>query len=297
MPRRIALIANPYAGRKRTKIVLPQIEAALRQNEIAFDLFLTQHHNHAIDLAGQLDPDRYDAIVAVGGDGTNYQMLNGLLTCFPDAELPPLGIIPMGSGNSFALDLDIQTVEQGIAKILTGEPRPVDVCYFTQGVKRTYFVNLMGFGFVTDVAATANKFRFLGDLSYIIGVLRRTIGLSFQQLELELDGKIITGENCFVEFCNSRYTGGQMCIAPEAKIDDGLFDVVVLDTLTRRSLLRTFPKIFKGTHGENPAVHFYRGRHAVVRTTPAKLLLPDGEFLGITPTEVGILPKRVRYLG
>ena len=113
---------------------------------------------------------------------------------------------------------------------------------------------------------------------------------------MEVDGELITGNNCFVEFCNSRFTGGNMCIAPDAKIDDGLFDVVVLGNLSRRSLLKTFPKIFKGTHGENPAVRIYQGKHAIVRSTPEKLLLPDGEFLGTTPTEVGILPRRVRYL-
>lgn len=296
MHRHIALIANPYCGGKRAKTVLPEIKLALQRRDLSYDLFLTERHNHAIELASQLDLGKYDALIAVGGDGTNFQMLNGLLGVFPDAELPPLGIIPIGSGNSFALDLDIHNIDQGIVKVVSGETRPVDVCYFTQGDQRHYFVNLMGFGFVTDVAATAAKFKSLGDMSYIIGVLRRTAKLQFHQLEMELDGELITAENCFVEFCNSRFTGGNMCIAPEAKIDDGFFDVVVLGRLTRRSLLRTFPKIFKGTHGENPAVSFYQAKHAIVKSTPVKQLLPDGELFGTTPTEVGILPHRVRYL-
>jgi len=156
-------------------------------------------------------------------------------------------------------------------------------------------VNLMGFGFVTDVAGTAAGFNYLGDLSYVTGVLYRTMGLRFHKMTLEIDGEVITGENCLVEFCNSRYTGGDMMIAPEARIDDGFFDVVILSPLSRMSLLHTFPKIFKGTHGDNPAVRFIRGRSASVRTDPAKALLPDGEVFGTTPTEVTILPRHVRY--
>lgn len=295
MPRHIALIANPYSGGKRAKTDLPMIEAELNRHGLTYDLFLTERHNHAVDLACQLDLTKYDAIVAAGGDGTNYQMLNGLMNCFPDATLPPLGLIPMGSGNSFALDLDMTSIADGINKVIAGETRPVDVCYFTQNEKRHYFVNLMGFGFVTDVAVMADYFKYLGDFSYILGVIGCTAGLKFHHLEMELDGELITGENCFVEFCNSRYTGGKMLMAPAAKIDDGLFDVVILGTITRRGLLATFPKLFKGTHGEHPSARFYQARHAVVKCVPEKQLLPDGELLGTTPMEVGILPQRVRY--
>ena len=298
MPRHIALIANPYSGGKRAKTDLPRIESELIRHGLTYDLFLTERHNHAVDLACQLEISRYDAIVAAGGDGTNNQMLNGLLSCSPAATLPPLGLIPMGSGNSFALDLDMASIADGIEKVVAGNTRPMDVCYFTQNEKeRHYFVNLMGFGFVTDVAVMAEKFKYLGDFSYILGVLGCTLGLKFHHLEMELDGELITGENCFVEFCNSRFTGGKMLMAPNAKIDDGLFDVVVLGPLTRRSLLATFPKIFKGTHGENPAAHFYQASHAVVKCVPEKRLLPDGELVGVTPMEVGILPQHVRYFG
>jgi diacylglycerol kinase family enzyme len=86
-----------------------------------------------------------------------------------------------------------------------------------------------------------------------------------------------------------------MLMAPEAKIDDGLFDVVVLSPLSRTNLISTFPKLFKGTHGDNPAVTFYQGKTISIRTTPKKALLPDGEIFGATPTQITILPERVRY--
>ena len=291
----IALIANPSAGGQNGSRIIPRVEALLRRNGIDYQLFITQHHAHAMTLAEKLPPQRFDGIVSLGGDGTNFHVLNGLMKYHDPATLPPLGIIPVGSGNSFARDLGICTTADGIRALIRGKTRPVDVCSLTQDGQPWYFVNLAGFGFVADVARTAHQLKRFGDVSYVLGVFHRMLGLRSHRMELEIDGKRIDGENCFVEFCNSRYTGGRMLMAPNAKIDDGWFDVVVVGPMSRRSLMATFPKIFKGTHGQNPAVRFYRGKTASVTTDPPKILLPDGELFGSTPTQVAIHPRRVRY--
>ena len=155
----------------------------------------------------------------------------------------------------------------------------------------------MGFGFVTDVAKTAARFKWAAHFSYVIGVFYRLMGLAFHQMALEIDAEVISGQNCFVEICNSKYTAGTMLMAPEAKIDDGMFDAVVVSPLSRASLIATFPKIFQGNHGENPAVKFFKGKSAAVYTEPQKALLPDGEIFGTTPTEITIIPHLVKYFG
>ena len=292
---KIALVLNPRIGAKKSKKLLLLAENRFKEANIQFDLFVTQYHGHAAEIIKNMPLSEYDGIVSVGGDGTNYHVLNGLLKYHHDTELPPLGIIPAGRGNSFAKDLEIHTQEDGFAALCRGTTRAVDVCRFTQGNDMYYFVNLMGLGFVTDVAKTASRFAWAGDLSYVIGVLYRTMMLKFHSLEMELDGHIISGKNCFVEICNSRFTGGDMLMAPKAKIDDGLFDVVILSPIGRTNLISTFPKIFKGTHGDNPAVSFYQGKTASIITTPYKTLLPDGEIFGTSPTQITILPGRVRY--
>jgi len=231
----------------------------------------------------------------MGGDGTNNQVLNGLLRYHRERALPPLGIIPAGRGNSFCRDLGIFSIDDGISSLAGQNTKEVDVCSFIQTGDVYYFVNLMGFGFVTDVANTAASFRWAGDFSYIVGVFYRILGLKSHKIDLEIDGRKISEENCFVEFCNSRYTGGDMLMAPEAKIDDGYFDMVVVSPLSRMGLILALPKIFKGTHGENPAVRFIRGKSASVRTHPEKALLPDGELFGTTPTDIKLLPRFVRY--
>lgn len=292
---KIALIVNPRSGGKSSLRTIRQIQDRLEALGMGVELQMTRYHGHAEDIVRQMDLRRVDAVVAAGGDGTNYHVLNGVLRHHRDGSLPPLGIIPLGRGNSFARDLPIVSVEEGIAALARQATRPVDVCRFTVNGEIHYFVNLMGFGFVTDVAETAARFPCTGDFSYVIGVLHRVADLRFHRMVLEIDGRIIEGENCFVEICNSRYTGGDMLMAPEARIDDGWFDAVVAGPLSRKSLLTTFPKIFKGTHGENPAVRFIRGKKAKIRTLPEKRLLPDGEIFGATPTEISVLPGRVRY--
>ena len=292
---KIALIANPHSGGKKGYKLIPRVSETLSDHHIGFDLLPTQYRGHAVELARELTLENYAGVVSLGGDGTNFEVLNGLLKFHKNAHLPPLGIIPVGRGNSFARDLHVRTVEEAVAALIRQNPQPVDVCSFTQGQERFYFVNVTGFGFVTDVASTAQRCKFLGRFSYIIGVLYRTVGLTFHRMTLDIDGKIISAENCFVEICNSRYTGGTMLMAPDARIDDGYVDVIIAAPLSRRSLIGTFPKIFKGKHGDHPALSVYRARRVKIETTPPKILLPDGEILGTTPTEINIHPKLVRY--
>ncbi|MCP4677155.1 MAG: diacylglycerol kinase family lipid kinase [Deltaproteobacteria bacterium] len=292
---KIALIVNPCSSGKTGKKQLPVVERELKSREIEYDLFVTEHHLHAVSIAEELPIEDYDGIACMGGDGTNCQVLNGLLKSRDPEEIPPLGIIPTGRGNSFVKDLDIETVQDGIEALARRTPRKVDVCSFTQGEDHHYFINLMGFGFVTDVAETAGRFRHLGSFSYVVGVLLRTIRFGLHEMELQVDGETISARNCFVEFCNSRFTGGNMLMAPDAVIDDGYFDIVIVGAVSRFSLIATFPKLFKGTHGSNSAVTFIKGKKAVIQTTPQKTLLPDGEVFGTTPTEINIHPKLVRY--
>ena len=293
---KVALIVNPYAGGKKAEKLLPLIEKKFSFHHIDYHTYTSLYHGHIFKIISELKINEYDAIVSIGGDGTNYYVLNGLLANFELKKIPPLGIIPIGSGNSFARDLNIRHYEDGIRSIVENNPKWIDVCSFTQAGKKNYFVNLAGLGFVTDVAKTAQKFKCFGDFSYIIGVFYRTAKLNFHYMELEIDGKMISGENCFVEFCNSRFTGGNMLMAPDAEIDDGFMDIIVTGKLSRASLLTTLPKIFKGTHLKHPAVRHFRAQKAKIKTWPNKILLPDGELFGATPTIVNVHHKMLRYL-
>ena len=139
---KIALIANlrALAGNQNLAPVLE--EKASKQNRIRFDLLATQYHGQAIEIMKQLSIHEYDTIVSMGGDGTNYQVLNGMLKYQGEGELPAIGILPVGRGNSFARDLQILSLADGIAALGRRTTRNVDVCYFSQKDGPHYFVNL-----------------------------------------------------------------------------------------------------------------------------------------------------------
>ncbi|HCY85643.1 MAG TPA: hypothetical protein DHV36_10960 [Desulfobacteraceae bacterium] len=295
---RIAVIANPCSGGRRAVKLLPGVREKCDAAGITAEVFVSRHDTHIQDLAGRLDIDRYDAIAAMGGDGTNFHLINGLLSRHSPADLPPLAILPAGSGNSFARDLNIFDTDQAIAAIKRNRPRPVDMIACTGDSRTFYFINLMGVGFVTDVAVTAARFKYLHDLSYLIGVVRQTFFLDAAFMEVEVDGRMFSGSFTFVEFCNSRYTGGNMLMAPDAQIDDGLMDIVMAGPLTRAKLLSSLPRIYNGTHPDMDQVTCIRGKTARI-TTPGKtkMLLPDGEILGNTPGLLEVVPGALRYLG
>lgn len=293
---KIALIINPYSGGEKGIKLLPTIEKKLTDVGVEYCTYLSLYHEHTLKITSKLKINEYDAIIAVGGDGTNFHVLNGLLSCCKPEQIPPIAIIPIGSGNSFARDLNIYSLDDGIRSIIENNTKWIDVCSFSQGDNIFYFVNLAGLGFVTDVAKTAQKFKWLGDFSYLIGIFHRTVGLHFHEMELELNDQVISGENCFVVFCNSRFTGGNMLMAPEAKIDDGLMDIIIVEKLSRINLLSTLPKIYSGNHIKHPAVKYVKTNKAKIKTKPDKALLPDGEIFGMTPTIITVHHKMIRYL-
>jgi YegS/Rv2252/BmrU family lipid kinase len=289
------IVANPVSGGKKGKKHLPEIEKLLKKNNIKYDLKLTRYHGHGETIIKQTDLKKYYGIGLVGGDGTNFYVLNGLIKHHNNKKLPPIAIIPTGSGDSFALDLGITNYFNGIKAIKQNNIKPVDVLSFTSKNKIFYCVNMVGTGFVTEVAKIAEKLKFLRGLSYVIGVLYRMLFLRFHEIELKVNNDIIKGKKCFVEFCNSKYTGKKMLMAPQAKINDGYFDIVIASHFSRFTLLKAFPMIFKGTHLNLDQISVFKAKTAELITKKKESLLPDGEIFGQTPTKIAILPEKLNY--
>lgn len=287
------LILNPAAGKNKGQHAIKKALPLLQRRGIQCDLMISEYAGHAVQLAQQSDPAGYDGIIAVGGDGTLFELLNGLLKARPDFDLP-IGQIPVGTGNSFIKDLAIETIEDAVDKIAAGKTAPIDVGFFKHAEGEHYFINLLGTGFVANVAHRAGKYKKLGSLSYVIGVFEEVVQLKSVPVELSIDGQVYHRDYIFAEICNSTKTGGNMIMAPAAKINDGLLDVVLLNHISKLNLLRIFPQIFKGTHVNDDHVETFRGQQIkVVAETPQRLT-PDGEVFGSTPIEVSILPQRIR---
>jgi diacylglycerol kinase (ATP) len=291
---KIQLIFNPHSGRGKSLKMFPKILKRLRDAGYEVIPHRTMYRFHATEIVKNLNLYETDALVSLGGDGTAFEVLNGIMNN-PEKNVPPIALIPVGTGNSFVKDMNIFTVEEGIQALLQGKHRPADVVRFTTDHTPYYFVNNLGFGFVADVSLWSEPYKKMGQTAYAMGVLREMLRLKPIHVTMEIDGKKVEHDANFVYFCNSVWVAGNMKISPNSHFDDGLMEVMVLNAIDRPELLKTFPKVFNGSHIDHPSVKVYQAKHVKVSSEPQKFCNPDGEIFGVTPLEVKILPGMVRY--
>jgi YegS/Rv2252/BmrU family lipid kinase len=246
------------------------------------------------ELAAQASDRGHSPVVLVGGDGTLFEAVNGMARA---GRFLPVAQIPVGTGNSFIKDLGIHSVEDGLRALAGGHTRAVDLGRVRSAAGEYHFVNLVGAGFVANVAARAQAFKRFGDLAYKIGVLIELLLLRAVPCRLTADGQESVREALFIEVCNSRKTGGDMIMAPAAEVDDGQFDVVIARAMNRRTLLKLFPLIFTGEHVESPLVETFRCSRLSVSFDPPQRVTPDGEIIGRTPLDIEIVPRALEVFG
>ena len=290
---KVLLIYNPTAGHGRAKKILPNVESEFLKHNIEFELHLTDYPEHAVEIIKEADFTKFDGIIAAGGDGTLFEVINGYYQNLSQSKIP-LGVLPIGTGNAFARDLGLHVShwQKAIEIIGMKKTRKVDVGKFSSHGQTYYFLNILGLGFVADVTKTAHKLKFLGNLSYTLGVLYRMLMLKSHKLKIEIDGNKLKRDNVFVEISNTTYTAN-FFMAPNAKIDDGLLDVTLLAKISRIGLLKAFPKVFTGEHIHLPQVETFTAKNIKISTEPSKVLTPDGELIGITPVEVECLHQAI----
>lgn len=292
---KLLVVYNPYAGHKKAAKLLENVRCYFLEKSIEADIRLTEHKWHGIDIVAQSDLSLYDGIIAAGGDGTLFEVINGLFRN-KNEQKPALGVIPNGTGNAFARDLDLRTFEwqKAIDLIAKAKTRPVDVAHFVTEKTDYYYLNILGLGFVADVNAASRPLKMFGNFAYTLGVIQQLLFLKPYKLELELDGDKIERYNIFVEISNTRWTGSTFLMAPDAKIDDGFLDVILLNAVNRRRLLKLFPTIFNGTHINFSEVENIKARSIKIKTAEPKVLTPDGELMGSSPLTVNCLKHAIR---
>jgi YegS/Rv2252/BmrU family lipid kinase len=287
--RRLQLIVNPAAGRGRARTLLPAVEAALRG--AGHDLLVTPTRSleHADELvAGALADDRI--AVAMGGDGIVGRVAGAVA-----AGDGVLGVLPGGRGNDFcrAAGIPLKAVE-ACDVLTTGEERRIDLGY----VGDTAFVGIASIGFDSAVQERVITSRLpLGDLVYLFGSLVTVATWKPATFTFRIDGEPGLLSGWSVAVSNSGMYGGGMRLAPDASLDDGLLDVVLTSTTNRRTFLRALPKVFKGTHVDEPSVTVRTARSVeLVETDPAFRVFADGDPIASPPCTVSVRPAALRVL-
>jgi diacylglycerol kinase (ATP) len=286
---RFILVVNPQSGKKQSAEILQRIQPMFESQGHDVSVIETAYAGHAREIAAQLKLADYDGFLALGGDGTFHEVVNGIMGR-EDAIKLPIGLIPGGSGNSFLHDLDLVDPIDAAKAIIKGHTRPVDVVRTEMNDLVLHSMNLIGWGLVTDVGRRAEGMRWLGPSRYTIASIIEIFLKKSRRAKLVVDGETFLCGFTFIIACNSLHVGKGMKMAPNAKLDDGLIDIVVVDGgITRRRLLSVLPKLFDGTHIHEPEVTYYQASSFALFPETDEILNIDGEMVGTTPITVTVL--------
>lgn len=286
--RSFALLVNPHAGRGRAIALLPQVERSLEARGLQYRVVMTTSIEHGRDealaaaAAGQVP-------VVVSGDGLIGQVGGALAG--RDATL---GVIPGGRGNDFARVAGIPTnVDEAVATLEAGATREIDV----GEIGGAHFLCIASCGFDSDANRIANEAKFVrGNLVYAYAALRALAAWKPATFTLHLDGRRREVTGYSVAVANSKAYGGGMFIAPEADLEDGLLDVVTSGQVGKLRFLSSLPKVFKGTHVEEPQVTVERAAEVRVEANRPFVVYADGDPIAELPVTVRVLPKALRVI-
>ncbi len=284
---------------------IPEIQRLFREHELIFDLVRTERPWHAAELAQQAVKDGFDVVVAVGGDGTSNEVINGLMAAKESGlGQSAMGLICVGRGNDFAFGVGApHGLEEACLTLAQDHRQTIDVGRVTGGFypNGRYFGNGVGIGFDAVVGFEALKMKRLsGFVSYIIAALK-TIFLYFKapKVRIEYDNQQLELQALMVSTMNGRRMGGGFMMAPNALINDSLFDVCVASQVSKARIFALIPLFMKGTQASHPSIQSFQTRYLKVIALEGSLPAhADGETLCVEGKELTmeILPRQIDVL-
>jgi diacylglycerol kinase (ATP) len=296
------VIVNPAAGKNTTYRRWPGIRSLLKTSGLSFDYQFTEARGHGIELAKEAASNGYRYLVSVGGDGTVHEVANGILQT-ENSSNTDLGIVSTGTGSDLARSIGVsRDYRRACSNLINFKSATVDaglVEYRQNGLKKErYFVNSAGIGFdATVVEATERLPKYFGGtVPYIVGLLRSFLGYRNKPVILRLGNKAKKACVLSIVVANGRYFGGGMHIAPEARLDDGLLDIIVVGNIGKLELLKTFPRVYKGTHMTHPKISHMKAAQIAIESDQKFLLHADGELLGEGPVSFSLVPACLKLV-
>ncbi|MCB0326201.1 MAG: diacylglycerol kinase family lipid kinase [Bdellovibrionales bacterium] len=299
--RRFGIIYNQRAGGGRVRPIrkmrhydrfIRRLKKAKIEN-LVYQIKTTEYHQHAKDIGKHMYYDGIRDFIVIGGDGTLHEAINGIMEAMrkePGGKVK-IGIVPRGTGNSFLRDLDYNE-DRLLEAIAENRWRACDTIQLRLSWGYLYSINLVSLGFVADVAKLRNdSFSLLGNFGYTLAVLVKLFTLSPYRFQCVIDGRSFDQDLTFLSINNSRYTGGDMLMAPHARFDDGKFDLIEVEPISKWKLLRAFPKIFTGKHQFLPEVKMSQATCIDFPSPLETHLMIDGEVEDVTLEQIKILPE------
>jgi YegS/Rv2252/BmrU family lipid kinase len=256
----------------------------------------TVYPTHATELARQAAEEGYELVIAVGGDGTTHEVVNGLMQV-PVERRPRLGVVPVGSGNDFAHNVGVPSrPELAMRQVFTGQPKKIDLGLAVDGHgRREYWDNTFGVGFDGTVTIRSRKITLVhGFLMYFVAVVQ-TILLNHDapRLQITTESESWAEETLMIVLCNGPREGGGFFVAPDARNDDNQLDYVAIRRVSRAMMFRLIPEVMNGTHGRFPQVRMGKFQELKLQSERPLYIHIDGEIFAGFGTDVRQLSAEI----
>lgn len=294
------IILNPYANRWGAQAKVPEIENACREAGLDFDMSVMSGPGDGKRKTIAAVGDGYEAIIAAGGDGTVNEVVNGLITAAGDGPTKPMGILPLGTGNDFSDMTGIPRELVAAANTIVGrKSRQIDAIQVIADGRPHYFGNNCALAMEPVVTIENIRLDWLsGNIRYIVATLKALLKLQAWQMKVTWDSSAYEGSIYLLSVCNSPRTGGIFQIAPPAKMDDGLLDIVFAPKVPKARVLSLVPRLLNGSHIEQPDINYIRSTQLSINSEPGTPIHTDGEVISesVKNIQYEILPGKITLL-
>lgn len=285
-------IINPRAGKGKTSGLIPYIERVCKEKSLNYIIEVTKSPGDATDIARKYCSAEVLRVYSVGGDGTLNEIVNGVA-----GSGSTLAVIPSGSGNDFIKNFShSHSLEEVLKKSIEGDSVPVDLGRFNN----KYFINISSVGLDAEIVYKSLKLKKLpfipSKFAYLLSIFITVFGYKSKKLRIILDDREINTETLLTAIANGKFYGGGMKVAPMAELSDGRFDICHIKKVSPFKVIRLFPKLIKGVHGEIKEVSFYKSKKVRIICDEEIAVNIDGELLQMKEIAFDMVPKAIEVV-
>lgn len=289
--RKVLIIINPAAGKGQSKNYIGTIKEKFEEAAIDYQIKISNRVGNVTELAINGVKDGFNEVVAVGGDGTLIEALNGIVGT--DIKL---GIIPAGTGNDFVRSIGVKRdFLQALDVVIKGNYKLIDI----GEVNDRFFLNVVSFGIDGEVVKTMEKIKTVvsGSAAYYVSSIKAIATYKAVKMSINIDGKEYHRRAYLLAIGNGKYFGGGMKITPDARVDSGDFEICIINDISRISLMRLLSKASSGNHISENGVEVFRGKEIVIRAITDHLAVnADGNLIGPAPAKISISSNKLKIL-
>jgi len=299
------IIYNPHAASgiaPKNKTIDRYSEILVKENLFEkIDLYPSKSKEDTINKIAEIHKDKkHDLIISIGGDGSLSTICNGIMK-IPKEKRLPIFPLPTGTGNSLVRDFKIYTIKDSIMHYKIEKPKDFDIIH-VQGLEEKldwYCINVLGMAFISDIANYVETHgKTLGHFSYILGTILALGNYKPYKIDISYDDnkKFESKAAYMLTFSNTKYTGGNIKIAPFAEYNDNLIDIIILYEINRLRFLKGFVKLFFSKHIYEKGCAYFKANNLIIKSEPKMRLMLDGDLFGSTPVKLSVLPKQLKLV-